>query len=89
MRLGTRKSRAPSGLEAVRIGVEYSVKPILPCGGACFRDDLRALDDIGVQRLAAQIEEAIAQADILGIFLLARHRQRQFLGAAQHGAPRA
>ena len=32
---GTRKSRAPSGLLAVRIGVEYSVKPALPSGGAC------------------------------------------------------
>ena len=38
-----------------------------------------------MQRLAAQVEEAIAQADILGVLLLARHRQRQLLGAAQHG----
>jgi hypothetical protein len=49
---------------------------------------LRALHDVGVQRLAAQIEEAIAQADFLGIFLLARHRQRQFLGGGSARRPR-
>ena len=48
-------------------------------------DDLGAGDDIGVQRFAAQVQEAIAQADILGIFLLARHRQRQFSRGRQHG----
>jgi hypothetical protein len=79
MRLGTRKSRAPSGLEAVRIGVEYSVKPLFHAA-AHVRDDLRARHDVGVQRLAAQVEEAIAQADILGIFLLAGDRHRQFFG---------
>ena len=84
MRLGTRKSRAPSGDEAVRIGVEYSAKPIVAHAPAHRGDDLGALDDVGVQRLAAQVEEAVAQADILGIVRLAEHRQRQFLGLAQH-----
>ena len=42
-----------------------------------------------MQRFAAQIEEAVTQADILGIFLLARHRHRQLLSRGQHsGAAR-
>ena len=43
-------------------------------------DHLRAQHDVGVQPVAAQIEEAVAEADILGIILLARDRQRQLLG---------
>jgi hypothetical protein len=42
-------------------------------------DHVGAQHDIGVDALAPQIEEAIAQADILGIIGLARHRQRQLL----------
>ena len=39
-----------------------------------------------MQRLAAQIEEPIAQAHILRILLLARNRQRQLCGGGeQHG----
>ena len=38
-----------------------------------------------MNRLAAQIEETIAQADILGIFLFAEHRHRQFVGRSLHG----
>ena len=37
-----------------------------------------------MQRLAAQIEEAVGQADILGIIRLAEHRQRQFACLRQH-----
>ena len=52
-------------------------------------DDLGASDDIGVQRLAPQVEEAVLQADVLRIFLLARHRHRQFRCRRQNsGAPR-
>jgi len=53
-----------------------------PLAQAC--DHLRPQHHIGVHRLAAQIEETIAQADILGIFLLAEHRHRQFFGRALH-----
>ena len=37
-----------------------------------------------MHRLAPQVDEAVFQADILGIILLARHRQRQFLRLALH-----
>ncbi len=47
-------------------------------------DHLGALDDVGMQRLAAEIEEAILEPDFFGIVRLAEHRQRQFLGLAQH-----
>ena len=43
-------------------------------------DDFRARHDVGVQRLAAQVEEAVFQAHVLGIFRLGEDRQRQFLG---------
>ena len=43
-----------------------------------------ARHDVLVQRLAAQIEEAVLQADVFRIFRLAEHRQRQFAGRAQH-----
>ena len=42
-----------------------------------------ALHDVAVQMLAAQIEEAVTQPDVLGIVLLAEHRHRQLAGAAQ------
>jgi hypothetical protein len=77
MRLGTRKSRAPSGDDAVRIGVWNSVKPAPPCACAC-RDDRRAGHDVLVQRFAAQIEEAVFQAHVFRIIRLAEDRQRQF-----------
>ena len=84
MRDGTRKSRAPSGDEAVRIGVGNSVKPASPMRRRIVGDDLGALHDVLVQRLAAQVEEAVLQPDVLGIVRLAEHRQRQFLGRRQH-----
>jgi hypothetical protein len=79
MRLGTRKSRAPSGDDAVRIGVENSVKPDIGHALRACRDDLGAGHDVLVQRLAAQVEEAVLQADVFRIIGLAKHRQRQFL----------
>src|SRR3546814_14304531 len=42
------------------------------------RDYVRAQQDVGVEAFAAQVEEAVFQADILGIFLFARDRHRQF-----------
>ncbi len=47
-------------------------------------DDGAALHDVLVQMLAAQIEEAVFEPDLLGIFLLAEHRHRQFAGRPQH-----
>ncbi len=40
--------------------------------------------DVLVQLLPTQVEEAILQADVFRIFLIAKHRQRQFGGRAQH-----
>ena len=48
------------------------------------RDDLRAQDDVGVNLLAAQIEEAVAQPLLLGNLLRARHLERQRLGRREH-----
>jgi len=42
-------------------------------------DHLGAGDDVLVQRLAAQVEEAVFEPHVLGIIRLAEHRQRQFL----------
>src|SRR6202023_2662871 len=46
-------------------------------------DDLTALHDVLMQVLAAQIEETVTKPDVLGIFLLAEHRHRQFGSPAQ------
>ncbi len=43
-----------------------------------------ARHDVGVHRLAAQVEEAVFEANVLRIFRLAEDRQRQFLGLRQH-----
>ena len=85
MRDGTRKSRAPSGLEAVRIGVWNSKKPALCLHPRAQRvDDLAAQHDVLMQLLAPQIEEAVAQPHVLGIILLAEHRHGQFGGGSQN-----
>ena len=84
MREGTRKSRAPSGLEAVRIGVENSLKPASRHAPADGGDDGEPLHDVGVQRLAAQIQEAVREAQVLRIVGLAEHRDGQLLGRRQH-----
>ena len=47
-------------------------------------DDLGALDDVLVQRLAAQVEEAVLEADVFRVVRLAEDRQRQFLRRRQH-----
>jgi hypothetical protein len=47
-------------------------------------DDLDAGHDVLVQLFAAQIEEAVFQADVFGIFVVAEHRQRKVAGRAQH-----
>ena len=52
--------------------------------GADRVDHLRAQHDVVVQVLAAQIEEAVLEPDVLGIFLLAEHRQRQLGRRPQH-----
>ena len=84
MRRGTRKSRAPSGEDAVRIGVENSVKPASAMRLRISEMIFVRCDDVLVQRLAAQVEEAVFQADVFRIVRLAEHRQRQFLGRRQH-----
>ena len=40
--------------------------------------------DIAMQPLAAQIEEAVFEPDVLGIFLIAEYRHRQFGRRPQH-----
>ncbi len=47
-------------------------------------DDRAAFDDVVVNALAPQIQEAVFQPDVLGIFLLAEHRHRQLAGGAEH-----
>src|SRR5690606_9578703 len=47
-------------------------------------DDLAAEHHVAVDALAPQVEEAVLEADVLGIFLLAGNRHRQFLGPALH-----
>jgi hypothetical protein len=45
-------------------------------------DDLPALDDVVVQPVAPQVEEAVLEPDFLRIFLIAEHRHRQFVRRA-------
>ena len=47
-------------------------------------DDLIAQQDILVQRLAPQVQEAVLETQVLGIFRIAEHRDGQFLGRRQH-----
>ena len=46
-------------------------------------DDPGALDDVPVQRFAPEVEKAVLQADVFGIFGFAEDRQRQLLGHRQ------
>ena len=48
------------------------------------RDDLRTAHDVPVELLAAKIEEAVGEPGLLGIFLVAEHRHRQFARRRQH-----
>ena len=84
MRDGTRKSRAPSGLEAVRIGVWNSKKPWSLHAPAHRIDDPAAQHDVGVQLLAPEVEEAVLEPRVLRVRLVAEHRQRQLAGRAEH-----
>ena len=47
-------------------------------------DHLPAHHDVLVQLVAAQIEEAVLEPDLLRIFLVAEHRHRQFAGGPEH-----
>ncbi len=47
-------------------------------------DDLHAGHDVVVELLAPEIEEAIFQALILGVFDVAKHRNREFSSSTQH-----
>ena len=47
-------------------------------------DDRAAGHDVLVQLLATKVEETVLKPYVLGIFLLAEHRQRQFAGRPQH-----
>src|SRR6202040_1197745 len=40
--------------------------------------------DVAVEPLAAQVEEAVFEPDVLGIFLLAEYRHRQLAGRPEH-----
>ena len=83
-REGTRKSRAPSGEgggEDRRLEFEEAALLHAPADRI---DDLATLDDIGVQLLAAQIEEPVFQADVFGVIMLAEDRHRQFVGGTEH-----
>jgi hypothetical protein len=84
MRLGTRKSRAPFRRRCGEDRRRIFGKADIAHAAAHRRDHLGALDDVGVQRLAAQVEEAVLETDILGIVRLGEHRQRQLGGFAQH-----
>ena len=47
-------------------------------------DDPAAQHDVGVQLLAPEVEEAVLEPRVLGIGLVAEHRQRQVAGRAEH-----
>ena len=82
---GHQDSRArPRALEAVRIGVWNSKKPL-----SRMRRRIEPMISLRsmmllVQRLAPQIEEAVLQPQVLRIVRLAEHRNRQLLGRRQH-----
>ena len=48
------------------------------------RDDLRPLQDVAVELVAAKVEEAVFQPRLLRVFGVAEHRQRQLGRGAQH-----
>ena len=62
-------------LELVEIGVPHAFTHGF--------HDVGAQDHLVMQALATQVEEAIGQTGLFGIFQLAEDRQRQFLGLAQ------
>jgi len=50
------------------------------------RDDLRAQQNVGVDALAAQVQKAVFQAQILGAVLVARQVERRLLRGGLHDA---
>ena len=60
-------------------------EPLIDHAAAQRRNHIAAQHDVLVQAVATQIEEAILQADILGIFGLTGHRHRQFIGGGLDG----
>ena len=65
------------------IGVWYSRNPG-PTSGGGSRRPRRAQLHVALHLFAAQVEVAIAQPRFLGVFLIAKHHQRQLAGRAQH-----
>ena len=64
-RAGTRKSRAPSGVERVRVGVSTSTKPWRVEHVAGGLVDLAAQPERGVGAAATQVEVAVPQPGLL------------------------
>ena len=81
MRLGTTKSRAPSGVERVRIGVSMSRKPAAVEVLADRASDVVAQLERALHRLAAQVEVAVAQAQRLVHLRVLVEREGRRLGA--------
>ena len=69
------------GGEDRRLELEEAGVPHAPADRA---DDLVPQHDVGVQRLAPQIQEPVLQPQVLRIVGLAEHRDRQLLGRRQH-----
>ena len=72
------------GLEAVRMGVWNSKKPPSFMRGADRFDHRRAGHDVAVQLVAAKVEEAVGEARLLRVLLLAENRQRQLGCGPEH-----
>ena len=84
MRDGTRKSRAPSGTRCRQDRRGELEEAGLAHAPPDRGDDRKPLHDVGVQRLAPQVQEAIGEAQILRVLRLAEHGHRQLLGRRQH-----
>ena len=80
-RAGTRKSRAPSGVERVRVGVSISTKSWPPSTWRAAALTFRPQPDGGALLRAAQVEIAVLQASLLadGDALVDLERQRRRL----------
>ena len=64
-------------------GLEFA-KLFVPHAFADRCNNIRAQSHVLLHCLAAQVEEAITQACFLGVFLIAKHDQRQFFCSTQH-----
>ena len=83
-RLGTRKSRAPSGVERVRIGVSISRKPSLVevVADRPARRRWRRIEVVA-HALPAQVEVAVAQAELLAHRVVLVDLERRRLGVGE------